>query len=413
MTDRYIFLFINYMNLELISYEYNIVFALNTKYNADIKNELLKVVLLIINMIEITITNKSLEFLCSLFFSEIVTNYGNIGNQTITTKQELTDLINVMNIRELFTIINNFRQKIDCFMFELLLNYEKSPETFMQQYPFLDEMYIKYIINFIENMLDVDILDLTLCYNEHLIVPCEPDKLPFYRSVHNDVLTYPTWNYSNICSLWLPSTYGNTNQLLTKESKANKLYDIVAKSIKKNTNNHADCTKHMNENFPFVEPLSDKENEFLKSKSSDNNKFLYAICNSEPNNANFSTQLRKKYNKLQVSYTSGHTVIMLMICKYFKNINLGLITLGCIIWLVPNNHSITEIFLAAKKLNVFNDYKLKQDTYESVNEMLALCGLSKLNQGGIGRRRKTRRFKKLLKRRQTYKKITILESQIN
>jgi hypothetical protein len=92
---------------------------------------------------------------------------------------------------------------------------------------------------------------------------------------------------------------------------------------------------------------------------------------------------------------------------------LGLITLGCIIWLVPNNHSITEIFLAAKKLNVFNDYKLKQDTYESVNEMLALCGLSKLNQGGIGRRRKTRRFKKLLKRRQTYKKITILESQIN
>ena len=46
---------------------------------------------------------------------------------------------------------------------------------------------------------------------------------------------------------------------------------------------------------------------------------------------------------------------MLMICKYFKDINLGLIILGCIIWLVPYNHSITEIFLAAKELDVFKN----------------------------------------------------------
>lgn len=395
------------MDTEKILYEYNIVLALNSNYNIIIKNELIKVVTLIIAMIEVTNTN--LEFLCFLFFSsESVTEYGQIGNQNITTKQHLFDLINSLNIRELFTIINNFRKKIDCFMFELLLNYKKNPQDFIQDYPFLDETYIKYIINFIENMLDVDILDLSLCYNEEFIeMPCDNQNArPFYRSVQDDATSYPNWNYSNICSLWLPSTYGNTNQLLIKESKENKLYDIVAKSMKKKSNNIS-CTENMITSFPFVEPLSPNETRFLGLKNSNASNFLFTICNSLPNDDNFTTQLRKKYKKLIVSFTSGHTVIMLMICKYFEGINLGLITLGCIIWLVPYNHSITEIFLAAKELDVFKNYTLKKNTYESFNELLQLSGLSQLNQivskksGGYNFKkiRKTKRRSSVKKRR--------------
>jgi hypothetical protein len=361
-----------------ISYEYNIVLALNTNYNTIIKNELVKLINLIIFMIEVT--NKDLNFLCDLFFSETITEYGQIGKQNITTKSQLTDLINTLNIRELFTIINNFRKKIDCFMFELLLTYKKIPESFMQNYQFLDETYIKYIINFIENMLDVDVLDLSLCYNTQFIeIPCEESSKPFYRSLQDDNISYPTWNYSNICSLWLPSTYGNTNQLLMKESKENKLYDVVTKSMKKKIFNKS-CTEYIMSLFPFVEPLSPNETRFLELKQSNVNNFLFTICNSEPNDSNFTTQLRKKNNKLIVSYTSGHTVIMLMLCKYFKDINLGLITLGCIIWLVPYNHSITEVFLAAKQVDVFKNYTYKKNTYESINEMLQLLGLSQLNQ---------------------------------
>ena len=361
-----------------ISYEYNIVLALNTNYNSIIRNELIKLINLIISMIEVT--NKDLNFLCNLFFSETITEYGQIGKQNITTKSQLTDLINTLNIRELFTIINNFRKKIDCFMFELLLTYKKTPESFMQNYQFLDETYIKYIINFIENMFDVDVLDLSLCYNTQFIeIPCEGSSKPFYRSVQDDNISYPTWNYSNICSLWLPSTYGNTNQLLMKESKENKLYDIVTKSMKKKIFDKS-CAENIMSSFPFVEPLSPNERRFLELKRTNANNFLFTICNSEPNDANFTTQLRKKNNKLIVSYTSGHTVIMLMICKYFKDINLGLITLGCIIWLVPYNHSITEVFLASKELDVFKNYTLKKNTYDSFNEMLQLSGLSQLNQ---------------------------------
>jgi hypothetical protein len=394
------------MDTEKILYEYNIVLALNSNYNITIKNELIKVINLIISMIEVT--NKNLDFLCFLFFSESVTEYGQIGKQDITTKKQLTDLIYSLNIRELFTFINNFRKKIDCFMFELLINYKKNPQDFIQNYPFLDETYIKYIINFIEDMLDVDIIDLSLCYNEEFIeIPCEQNTKPFYRSVQDDVTSYPNWNYSNICSLWLPSTYGNTNQLLMKESKENKLYDIVTKSMKKKNPINKSCAENIISSFPFVEPLSSNENVFLELKHSNANNFLFTICNLEPNDANFTTQLRKKYKKLIVSYTSGHTVIMLMICKYFKGINLGLITLGCIIWLVPDNHSITEIFLAATELNVFKNYTLKKNTYESVNELLQLFGLSQLNQivssksGGYNFKkiRKTKRRSSVKKRR--------------
>jgi len=366
------------MNNDKILYEYNIVLALNTKYNSIIKDELIKVTNLIIDMIEVT--NQDVDFLCYLFFAETISEYGQIGKQEITTKKQLTDLISSLNIRELFTIINNSRKKIDCFMFELLINYIKNPETFIQNYPFLDEKYIKYIIKFIENMLDVDIIDLSLCYNEEFIeIPCEIPAKPFYRRVQDDDISYPNWNYSNICSLWLPATYGDTNQLLIKESKQNKLYDIVAKSMKKKPND-VSCTEDMLRLFPFVEPLSSNEQHFLELKQSNANNFLFTICNSEPNDANFTTQLRNKYKKLIVSYTSGHTVIMLMICKYFKDVNLFLITLGCILWLVPYNHSINEIFLAAKEVNVFKDYTLKKTTYESVNEILRLSGLSQLSQ---------------------------------
>ncbi len=376
------------MDNKILHDEYDIVLKLYTNHNEIIKKELIKVINLIIDTIEVT--NKDLNYLIYLFFSESLTEYGQIGKQEITTKDQLTDLINSLNIRELFTVINNFRKKIDCFMFELLINYKKNPQEFIENYPYLDISYVEYIINFIENMLDVDILDLDLCYNEEFIeIPCEGRETPFYQTVQDDKTSYmdemgkPLNNSvpsSTICSLWLPYAYGNNNQLLLKITTPNKLYNIVTNSMKKKSINNS-CTENIMSLFPFVEPLSPHEKHFLESKQSNTNNFLFTICNSEPNNANFTTQLRKKYNKLIVSYTSGHTVIMLMLCKYFKGINLGLITLGCIIWLVPYNHSITEIFLAAKQLDIFKNFTLKKDILISVNEMLQLSGLSQISGG--------------------------------
>jgi hypothetical protein len=99
---------------------------------------------------------------------------------------------------------------------------------------------------------------------------------------------------------------------------------------------------------------------------------------------------------------------MIGLCDYFKDINMGLIILGCIIWLVPYNHSMTEIFLAAKESDLFENYSLKKNTYESVNEFLELYDLPKLNQliaiGGshLKNIKRTRRQKNM--RRQKTKK---------
>lgn len=404
------------MDNKILHDEYDIVLKLYTNHNEIIKKELIKVINLIIDTIEVT--NKDLNYLIYLFFSETLTEYGQIGKQEITTKPELTELINSLNIRELFTVINNFRKKIDCFMFELLINYKKNPKEFIENYPYLDISYIEYIINFIENMLDVDILDLDLCYNEAFNeIPCEPPVKPFYRSIQDDKTSYmdetgkPINNSvpsSTICSLWLPYAYGNNNQLLLKITTPNKLYNIVTNSMKKKQTIDEKCVEGMMKKYPFVEPLSPYEINFLKLKQSDTNKFLFAICNSEPNDANFTTQLRKKYNKLMVSYTSGHTVIMLMLCKYFKGINLGLITLGCIIWLVPYNHSITEIFLAAKQLDIFKNFTLKKDILTSVNEMLRLSGVSSQISGGANFKKTRKRHS--IKKHFYYKRLKNMNS---
>jgi len=372
------------MDYDKIEYEYNIVSALNRNYNDVIKTELKKVINSIADMIKVSYPDSEPDAyyngLCRLFFGDNITEYGQIGNRRIRTKTELDTLINTLNIRELFTILNNFRKNVDCFMFKILLEYKKDPKKFVVDYPFLNEKYIKYIIKFIENMLNVNLIDLSLCYNEEFIeVPCEQPKVPFYRQVHEDNISYPNVNYHTICTLWLPYTYFSKQQLLLKEMKPNKLTDIAIKGMRKKIN-EPECAKKMLEKFPFVERLSSNEQQLLNLKNSNQNNFMLMICNMEANDMNFTTQLRKKYNKLLVSYTSGHTIIMLLLCKYFKDVNLGLIVLGCIIWLVPYNHSITEIFLAAKELNVFKDYTLNKSTFESVNQLLKLCGLPELAQ---------------------------------
>ena len=197
-----------------------------------------------------------------------------------------------------------------------------------------------------------------------------------------------------------------------KKMIPSKLTDIVTKSIKKKTPS-PDCVRDTLTRFPFVEPLSINERTFLSSKGVNPDvpsNFYFVICNAEPNELNLITQIKKKYNKLAISYTSGHAHLMIELCNYFKDINMGLIILGCIIWLVPYNHAITEIFLAAKECGLFENYSLKKNTYESVNEFLRLYGLQPLNQliamGGshFKKIKRTRRQKNM--RRQKSKKRT-------
>jgi hypothetical protein len=364
-----------------ILYEYNIVKLIHDNFNKIIKDEVIKVINYIINTINKTI-NLDLHFLSLLFFSNNTSEYGQIGIIHLQSIDELNNIIQQSNIRELFVILNNFRKNIDCFMFELLINYKNNPILFLDKYPYFNKNYLNYIINFIENLLDIDINELTHCYDSDFnIVTCDETHKKFYRA-YEDLNTdqYKKNFYNGICALWCPFAIAVPNQSLIKLSYPNKIPDIVSKSFKKKVNLNSNCVNDMLVKFPLIERLSINEKTHLENNNKTTNNYNFSFFNLEQNELNFMTKLKKRYNKLAISYTSGHTIIMLMICKYFKNINFNLIILGCIIWLVPYNHSINEIFLAAKKIDVFNEYNYKISSFENVNNLIETIGLNRLDQ---------------------------------
>ena len=384
---------------EKISYEYNIVKLINTKFNKLIKTEIIKVIKYIINTVYLFTNEKKnfdfLHYLSYLFFSDNTSEYGQIGLKQLENIDELNDLLIHSNIRELFVILNNFRKKIDCFMFELLIYYKNNPDIFLSKYPYFDQNYLNYIINFIENSFDININEFTNCYDSDFnIVNCDEDHKPFYRyyeDLNND--TYKKNFYNGICSLWCPYAVAIPNQSFIKLSWPNKIPDLVSKSLKKKVND-IKCVGDMLEIFPLTEQLSENELIHLQNKGKTPNDFNFSFCNSEPNRLNFLTEIKNRYDKLSISYTSGHTIIMLMICKYFKDINLDLIILGCIIWLVPYNHSINEIFLAGKQLGIVDGYNYKKTSFENINNLLEKMNLDRLDKVLLVAGKKTRKNKK-------------------
>jgi len=375
----------------LIVKDYDIVRSINQEYGPKIKAELIKVIFFIVTTINIKKGTVDLAYLSNIFFKDVevrqgqppqIVEYGQVGMQELTSLEELREIVLNSNIRELFTMINNARKQIGCLMFELLLEYKEDPNSFMEKYvtsegnPIFNKDTIEYTINFAENMLDVDIADLAKCYNEEYAqVECNSNEEKLYNKVQNDNTSYPQWTNAsgNICFFWLPFTYMIANQNMTKEQNNNKVKDLVSKSIKKKEPFNPDCTRYILDKCPFVEPISVKERAALQAKAVTENNFAFTICSTEPVPNTFTTGIRKKYDKLSVSYTSGHAVLILMFCEYFKDINLNLILLGCIIWLVPYSHSINEIFLAAKEISLFDEYNIArtlEDNYKLIIEKL-------------------------------------------
>ena len=78
----------------------------------------------------------------------------------------------------------------------------------------------------------------------------------------------------------------------------------------------------------------------------------------------------KRYNKFSVSNLSGHTMLFIIVAKYFKDINLNMIVLASMLFMVPYNHSIHEIFQAAKMLGVNTGYSIKKTDLENMNYFL-------------------------------------------
>ena len=107
---------------------------------------------------------------------------------------------------------------------------------------------------------------------------------------------------------------------------------------------------------------------------------------SEP--TSFMLNLLDRHGKYSVSNLSGHVMIFIMMSKYFKStetdgsdtpINIDMIILASILFMVPYNHSIHEIFQSAKMMGVNTNYSVKKNDLDNVNDLLKKNGMEEIN----------------------------------
>lgn len=371
----------------------------------------------------------------NILFKNIPFETGQIGNdiyvydytqgkktKTQTMIKTKTDIINVIkkfNIRESMTMIKNFhRGDNNCFMYKIILLYKSSIQTnsvadFIKKYPMLNIQTLNESITFIENILGIDI-SLTKDHykienkNNKLTILNKIEKqsrqsLPLYESIDQNN------NYNNpvtLCYLWHPLSVQIPYQVLTKISYDNVLKDLINsfKAIKINETNKDKLEKCLEEKltkYPPIPTLSVNEINYLKSFSKKNTdksstvdsknsndrliffkdiKWKPAICYHEAiDPKSFILKELTSIRKLSISNYSGHTSLLIMISSYFNNVNYELIILASLLWTVPYNHSINEVFMGGKMMNVFTEYDYKLSSFKNVNTILSKNGLPQLD----------------------------------
>jgi hypothetical protein len=382
------------MDYEKLDYEYAIVKQLYDKYEKDnkqISNELDKVIIFFIRIIIKLLKKMSyddkgiLEFFKINMFNDNVQEYGHIKTEELLSSiNSITDLIELtknLNIREKMTFIKNFQRTNDmnCVMYQMLLDYKKNKTEFKQKehYNDVNILHVEKIIKTIENLLDFKIEETDLCYDtEYNLGECNEKNKKLYKMVNEDTFKYEN-DYPKICTLWVPVVYLFNYQNLIKGDKDNRLNKLIKCFEPKKQDNTT--MKNIIDKYPFIESLSDREKNFIEKKTSEYNAdklpFKFIVCSTNKLQS-FYLKLRERKGKLSISYSSGHTMMMLLMADYIKNINLYYILIALIIWTVPYNHSINEILSGSKQYGIFDEYDYDKTTLENVNIMLEKAKLN-------------------------------------
>jgi len=393
-----------------ITYNYTIARALfdNSSNKNKISNEVNK---LILAQIDLLITKSSsndaimekdkLQIIKSVFFKDVINEQGQLGEPLIkiegkykpvkTIAELKNSYIPSLNFREKMTMAKNFASKTnDCKMYSILLEYNLSKNigqeailTFTKKYPMLNINYLDESIKLVEEILGFGISETSKCYND-MNGTTEINRAgckPLYKMVQEEYIKEPTQSPITLCWLWHPLVYGVHYQDVIKLPSQNLVKKLSASYTGNKKELIPDCMTETFSRFPIFPSLSQREKNYIK-KNMPSNSFLVdglyqrppwtpPICYMKPlEPASFSVNLQKRYNKYFVSNLSGHVMLFLIMSKYFKNINLNYIILANILYMVPYNHSIHEIFQAAKMMDINTQYSIKKTDLENINNFL-------------------------------------------
>ena len=399
-----------------VAYNYAIAITLYKSQNmAGIKAEIIKLITNQMSLVQLKYKkigwneNDIFTEIKKIFFFDLLNEAGQTGLPLIKPKgysnlEPVKNLLELkekfipnLNIRELMSIIKNFqRPDSSCFMFSIVIEYQifknqKNLIDFQRKYPMLDINHIEKTIVLIESILGFNILEVNNCYNNlngEIVEPGAGCK-PLYMMMQEEFLDPATRKYSSpitICWLWHALIYGVPYQDVQKLPAQNYIKQMSTSYEKKTID--ADCINKVFQYFPIFPPLSTQEKKYINSKGVnplvDN---LYErppwtppICYMKPiEPLNFSLNLQKRYNKYFVSNLSGHTMIFILLARFFNDININVIILACIVFMTPYNHSIHEIFKAAQIVGAIDNYNMELSDLDNLNNLLTQIDYTQLD----------------------------------
>ena len=250
--------------------------------------------------------------------------------------------------------------------------------------------YLNQAQEMVEEILGFDISETSKCYSDingkdvKKAINCKKDN-SLYSMVQADYLANPTKSPITLCWLWHPLVYGVPYQDVLKLPNDNKVKQLATSFTPNNKQLIPNCMTNVFSTYPISPKLSPRETNFIKEELKENPKIdnLYErppwtppICymkSIEP--ASFYVNLQKEYKKYFVSNLSGHVMLFLIMSRYFNGINLNNIILANLLFMVPYNHSIHEIFQAAKVMGINTSYSIENNDLDNSNMFLTQNGL--------------------------------------
>jgi hypothetical protein len=329
--------------------------------NNTVKDLINKISDFIIEYAKINNISDVLAIFNTAFFSN-VNEQGQIGIQNFKKLEDFYYLINNCNVREGMTMCMNYfksREYLTCgLMMKLLIDRKLNKSKL----PMINYDHVDKRIKEIENILGFDIEELNNNDQNGKKYYLDNTGLP------------------SLCKLWIPVQFIYLNyalvnsQVTWKTNLQKKLKPFIShedademphyrhkKSSTKVSKNKIIC-----DNFPqklINPPLSNKEKKFFKITNEDDMlPWSSGFCNSRRNLKSITTNIRNKYNITSIGNISGHTLLILDLCLFFINDKevINKMILACIMWMVPYDHSINEIFTAAKIMGLFDEYDYKK-----------------------------------------------------
>jgi hypothetical protein len=408
-----------YTDTSTILYNYAIARTLFDSKNKNvIENEVTKLISLQVDLIVANSSNNpaitakdNLVNLVTIFFKDVIEEQGQLGDPLVKengsyippkTLSELKAVISEYNFREKMSILRNFASKTnDCFMYSILIEYYENRQhgqidVFIKKYPMLNISFLDESILLIENILGFDIIETANCYQDirgsgnPITSGCTENKR-LYREIQEDYTANKSQSPITLCWLWHPLVYGVPYQDVVKLPADNAVKKLSTSYTGNNRDVIPNCMSEIYSKYPLFPPLSQREQNYIKSKGGNvlvdglyqRPPWTPPICYMKPIEPySFSVNLQKRYKKYSVSNLSGHVMIFLIMAKYFKNpldnqpINMNMIVLASILFMVPYNHSIHEIFQAAKMMGVNTNYSIKNTDLDNINMLLSATNLT-------------------------------------